>query len=101
MEIKNYPGMNYSQVNQTQNKEKSANPRANDALQITAADRVALSAQAKIMGEIHQAANKAPDLRTDKVDAIKDQLATGSYQVNNEKIASRLLQSEAMFSADV
>jgi negative regulator of flagellin synthesis FlgM len=43
---------------------------------------------AKIQGQL----KKTPDIRTDKVKAIKSQIDSGSYYVSSDKIASKIVE---------
>lgn len=52
---------------------------------------------AGLKSAIEQAAMSAPDIREDKVAAIKASLADGSYQVDEKKIASKLVDSAREF----
>lgn len=53
-------------------------------------DKVTLSSAA-LRDVVAQEASTAPDIRQDKVDAIKASLASGSYAVDSQNIAGRLL----------
>ncbi len=55
-------------------------------------DGVALSSEAKALLSIQS----APDIRQDKVDALKRAIADGSYQVSSRDLAKRLLDSGAI-----
>ncbi len=57
-------------------------------------DRVSVSAQAKLYTEAYTAASNAPEVRQDKVAALKTQVDNGTYQVDSRKIAEKLLQSD-------
>lgn len=55
-------------------------------------DRVSLSTSA-LKSVVVEAAQSAPDIRQDKVDAIKARLNSGEYQIDSNDIALKLLGS--------
>lgn len=57
-------------------------------------DRVSVSRDAMLRTEAFSSAMSAADVRQEKVDSIKDQLATGRYKIDNRRIATKLVQSE-------
>ena len=57
-------------------------------------DKVSLSSEAKLRTEAHQAAQSAPDIRWDKVEAIKAKLASGEYEIDNRNVAEKILREE-------
>ena len=58
-------------------------------------DTLRLSHEAKLHTAARGAAMQADDVRQERVDALKAQVAEGSYHIDNEKIAVKLLQAEA------
>ncbi len=76
--------------------EKEQNARAaKDAKGAPAkGDRVSLSPEAKLRTEAYSAAMNAPEMRRQKVDAIKAQVESGQYQADSKKTAEKLLQEE-------
>lgn len=57
-------------------------------------DRVSVSRDGMLRTEAFGVAMAAADVRQEKVDAIKAQLASGQYQIDSRHIAARLIQSE-------
>ncbi len=57
----------------------------------TTSAEVTLSENALALQRIVQAVKDAPDIRSDLVQSIQEQLAAGKYQVNLEALAERLL----------
>lgn len=57
---------------------------------LEASDKVTLSSSA-LRDVVAQEAAAAPDIRQDKIDALKASLASGSYAVDSQDIAGRLL----------
>ena len=58
-------------------------------------DTLRLSHEAKLHTTARGAAMQADDVRQERVDALKAQVAEGSYHIDSEKIAVKLLQEEA------
>jgi negative regulator of flagellin synthesis FlgM len=59
------------------------------------AARVELSSRSREMHQALAAANAAPDVRTDKVEAAKQRIAQGTYSVNAEAVARGILDTKA------
>ena len=82
-------------VGQTQ---KSAISPSVVAAETTAAkaqgDQVSFSSQAQNLKELENSIRKLPEVDQDKVARIKAALADGSYQIDNQKLASKLLGFE-------
>ncbi|MCB0155427.1 MAG: flagellar biosynthesis anti-sigma factor FlgM [Anaerolineae bacterium] len=55
------------------------------------AAEVTLSAEALALSRTVQAAKEGPEVRTDKVEAIKNQVAAGTYRVDANALADKLL----------
>lgn len=56
-------------------------------------DNVQLSERSQEIIRVQEAVEAAPEIRQDKVEAIKARLADGSYEENSEKVADRILKS--------
>lgn len=61
-------------------------------------DRVSLSSSALLHTTAHAAVGAAPEVRQGKIDAIKELVATGNYQIDSRKVAEKLIQSEALLA---
>ncbi len=61
-------------------------------------DRVSLSPSALMHTTAHAAATKAPEIRQEKVDGIKERLANGEYTVDSKHIAKKLLENDALLA---
>ena len=61
-------------------------------------DRVSLSSSALMHTVAHAAANRAPEVRQEKIDAIKERLANGEYTIDSKNIAKKLLESDALLA---
>ena len=64
-------------------------------------DRVSLSSSALLHTAAHAAANKAPEIRQEKIDEIKERLSRGEYVVNPHKVAQKLLESDAFLASSL
>ena len=56
-------------------------------------DKIEISQVGKDMTVAKKAISEAPDLREDKVKAIKEQMEAGTYSVSSEAIADKLINS--------
>lgn len=54
-------------------------------------DSVSLSSRAVSMRHVFQSVADAPDVRAARVEALREQIANGDYEVDAEGIAERLL----------
>ena len=59
-------------------------------------DRVELSPQSRDMNKIHEILATTPEVRTEKVGALKKALAEGTYKVKTEDIADKMLKEMAL-----
>ena len=62
-------------------------------------DRVSLSPSALMHTVAHAAASRAPEVRQEKVDAIKERFASGEYAIDSKLIAKRLLEIDALLAS--
>jgi len=69
--------------------------RARDARSGGEGDTLRLSHEAMLHTTARSAAMQADDMRRERVDVLKAQVADGTYPIDNEKIAAKLLQEEA------
>lgn len=56
-----------------------------------AKDKLEISAEAKHFQTALKAAKQSPDVRADKVDKIKAQIASGTYNVSAEEVAKKMM----------
>ncbi len=54
-------------------------------------DRVDLSQTSKDLKKVQAVLENTPDVQADKVRAIKEQIETGTYQVDSKKVAQAML----------
>ncbi len=57
-------------------------------------DKINFSDEAVLRTEAYKAAMAAPDVRQDRVEELKAQVAAGTYQIDNHKIAEKLVKEE-------
>ena len=79
-------------VNQVQDKEKAEAASEQQETQQTKTDTVALSNAAKDIQEAQKQLEAIPDVREDKVAQLKEQIENGTYEINEEKIADKMLK---------
>ena len=65
--------------------------KTSDAKQIESNDKVELSNKGRDVAKAKSAALSAPDVNQEKVDRIKKSIASGTYSVDAEKVADRLV----------
>jgi negative regulator of flagellin synthesis FlgM len=97
MEIKNYLN-GIGQYDKT-SLEKSGtdavrNAKDSAATETSKGDAVQFSDEALLRAEAYKTASATSDVRSDKVAALKAQVANGTYQVDGSKIAANLLADE-------
>ncbi len=66
---------------------------AAEARSATQSDSVNLSPDAQLVRKAAEAAAQAPDVRSDRVQALRDQIAKGEYTVDAGKLADKLLEA--------
>ena len=59
-------------------------------------DKVSLSSTARDIQLAEKVIEKLPDIREEKVQALKDQIATGKYNVSGEKIAEKMMSESLL-----
>ena len=79
-------------VNQVQDKDKVDGASEQPEQQQTKADTVALSNAAKDIQEAQKQLEAIPDVREDKVAQLKEQIENGTYEIDEEKIADKMLK---------
>jgi len=69
-------------------------------LGISSEDQVSVSDQAKEIGKLKAAVNLLPDVRTDRVDTVKNAVNSGDYNVRGEAVAGKVLK-EAIIDSTI
>ncbi len=62
-------------------------------VQTQVGDRVDLSPTFRMIKKIEEVAFSAPDTRADKVAALKKKVESGTYQVNSDEVAGKMLKA--------
>ncbi|MZG29888.1 MAG: flagellar biosynthesis anti-sigma factor FlgM [Nitrospinae bacterium] len=74
--------------------DKSATTKSQGAASpASGSEQIAISSKAKDIQKVTEAVNTAPEIRTDKVERIKNQIADGSYSVPTDQIAEKVLEN--------
>ena len=79
-------------VNQDQDKDKVDATSEQPEKQQTKADTVVLSDTAKKVQEAQKQLEAIPDVREDKVAQLKEQIENGTYDMDEEKIAGKMIK---------
>lgn len=66
-----------------------------EARQTTATDATTVSARARELSLALTAARQAPDIRAERVSALQQRLAAGTYHVPNSLLAQKMLEVTA------
>jgi negative regulator of flagellin synthesis FlgM len=56
-------------------------------------EQIAISSKAKDIQKATEAVSTAPDIRTEKVERIKNEIAKGDYRVSSEDLAEKVLEN--------
>ena len=80
----------YTQVQQLYQTKKIKQTQAGEKVTIT--DQVQISSRGKDIQTAKAAVKASPDVREEKVAAMKAKLASGNYSVSNEAFAAKLLK---------
>jgi negative regulator of flagellin synthesis FlgM len=73
------------------NDQSTVNPETK--VQAPAGDRVELSPSFRMIKKIEEVALSAPDTRADKVADLKNKVESGTYQVNSDELAGKMLKA--------
>ena len=72
---------------------KSVAQSQSDASATSDTEQIAISSKAKDIQKATEAVNAAPDIRTEKVERIKNEIARGDYRVSSEDLAEKVLEN--------
>jgi negative regulator of flagellin synthesis FlgM len=75
------------------------NPAGTDSTSNTQADSVHITQSARSLTALSQAVQDTPDIDAGRVAAAQQAIVAGTYTINPERIASRLLQLEQDLNA--
>lgn len=74
--------------------EESSSTSSTSGTKAAGQDTVKLTDQAQSLSQLEQKISDAPDTNSSKVDSIKAAIMDGSYQINSDSIAKKLMSSE-------
>ena len=87
---------NQAKVDEARNKERAAPVKSDNAGKSSksaqASETVAVSGLAREIGKIKNTAREAPEIRREKVEAIKAKIDKGEYHVSGTKIAGKIIE---------
>lgn len=90
------PNFKQSKIDEVKKRDQAASPRgaSNETApsDTKGAETVAVSSFAKDVGKAGTVVRNTPDIRKDKVAAIKEQIDKGEYHVSGEKIAGKIME---------
>jgi negative regulator of flagellin synthesis FlgM len=93
MEIERNQGIQIdAYVNQVQDKNKIDASKDKPEKSAMKTDTVVISDAAKRIQEAKKQLDEIPDVREDKVEQLKKQIENGTYEINAEKIAGKLIK---------
>lgn len=59
---------------------------------------VSLSSQAQSLSKLESQINRSPEVNAERVAELKKAIADGSYQINPQRIAQRMLDQDELFN---
>lgn len=71
--------------------EKSQKSERENMESIAGKDKASLSDDARILAKSRTALEETPDIRTDRVEQLRQQITSGEYQIPVQSLAERLL----------
>ena len=77
---------------QKSGKQETTPDISENSQRISQSDQVHLSGKAKELDELKQVIHQMPEIRTDKVEALRKAIQGGSYQVDSLKVAGKILE---------
>ena len=93
MEINGNQGIGIdAYVNQVQDKNKVGTPDRKPENSVNKSDTVVISDAAKRVQEARNQLNDIPDVREEKVTELRNQIQNGTYQIDADKIAGKMIK---------
>ena len=83
-------------VNNISDKQKTENTSDKTNKNVAKTDTVNISDAAKEIQEVRKELDKIPDVRTDKVEQLKNQIENGTYEIKSEEIAEKMLKDSLL-----
>jgi negative regulator of flagellin synthesis FlgM len=81
-------GVNFQKPEKT--KDRTAEGKSGEV--ISKDDQVTLSGPARDIGRLQMEVSKLPDVRTDRVEEVKNAINAGTYDVKGDAVAGKLLK---------
>lgn len=72
--------LNNNKVNQTESSKK-----------VGKTDNLAISSESKIKQKVMQAIKNTDEIRADKINELKEQVATGTYTISDDEVAEKMI----------
>ncbi len=72
--------------------------RGKESASGTSPDSVSLSAEAQTMHKLESAIQSASDIDSEKVDAIKQAIAEGRFEINADRLAEAMLAQDELLN---
>ena len=100
MEINGNQGIGIdAYVNQVQDKNKAGIAENKTEKSAVKADTVVISDAAKRVQETRRQLDDIPDVREDKISQLRMQIQNGTYEINADKIASKMIKESLLNDA--
>jgi len=84
------------QVNKEKSKSSAVSDDQSSNKLLPSGDSVELSTEAKIMQEAVKVLETLPDVREEKVEQIKQQIADGTYEIDSKKISEKMIKESVV-----
>ena len=72
---------------------KSVTQSQSGASSTSGTEKIAISSKANDIQKATEAANTAPDIRTEKVERIKNEIEKGDYHISSKDLAEKVLEN--------
>lgn len=82
------PNNKVKDITKRQDTEKKDNANKSDDRN----DKISVSGKAKEINELKRLINELPEIRTDRIEALKKAIESGNYNIDSQKIAEKLLE---------
>ncbi len=98
MKITGHDGsINQSKIDGLQNRDNSAPAKSSGRpeaapVESRSSETVAVSTFGREIGNVKALVKNAPDIRREKIEALKEKIAKGEYEVSGEKIAGKIIE---------
>jgi len=88
---------NQSKIDEARIREKSAPAKSSGKPEAVpsesrSSETVAVSTLAREIGKVKASVRNVPDIRREKIEALKEKIAKGEYEVSGEKIAGKIIE---------